>query len=190
MSENRFPPVIWLCGPQGVGKSTIGYTFFTRLNRVTKSAYLDLAQLAFCHPTPPGDPHHHTLKATTLAACWPTFRAADAHHLVVTGTITSPNDLHTYRAALAPVPITLIRLDASPTALTSRLALRAQGSGPAIPGDDLSGLAGSALRDLADRALREAAATQAAGIGDLALDTSELSVEGAAEALFEMLGGH
>ncbi|WP_344655535.1 hypothetical protein [Catenulispora subtropica] len=187
MSDAPIPPVIWLCGPRGVGKSTIGYSLFTRLNQVTKSAYLDLAQIAFCHPVPPDDPHHHTLKATTLAACWPTFRTAAAHHLVVSGTVTTSDDLDTYRTALSPTPLTLIRLDASADTLTARLALRAQGSGPAIPGDDIRGLPAPALRALTENALREATATQAAGIGDLTLDTTDLTVQEAADALLEML---
>ena len=187
MPEASLPQIIWLCGPRAVGKSTIGYQFFTRLNStVAKSAYLDLAQISFCHPAPPADPHHHTLKATTLAACWRTFRAAGAHHLVITGTITAQAQLRPYQATLHPTPFTLIRLDAAPSTHAERIAQRAAGAGPAIPGNTLRGLTGSALDQATEQALHEGSTLQTAAIGDLTLDTTDLTPEQAADALFHL----
>lgn len=184
------PPasIVWLNGPRAVGKSTIGYHLFTRLNRtVAKSAYVDLAQISFCHPTPADDPHHHRLKATTLAAMWQNFRTAGAHHLIVTGTIAAAEHLLTYRAALGPSHFALVRLDATAAALTTRLAARATGSGPAIPGDDLRGCTSAELRVATELALHEAASLQASAIDDQALDTTDLSAAEAADALFQTL---
>lgn len=191
MAEPHLPPIIFLFGPRAVGKSTIGYHLFTRLNRtVAKSAYVDLAQLAFCHPAPADDPHHHRLKATTLAAMWLNFRSVGARHLVVIGVTVTPEHLAPYRESLHPTRFTLVRLDATPEALSSRLADRALGYGPTIPGDTLRGRSPSELRDVTELTLREAAALQApdmAGLPDLAFDTSDLTAPDSADALFRLL---
>lgn len=191
MSEAAIPQIVWLHGPRAVGKSTIGYSLFTRLNRtVAKSAYLDLSQLAFCHPAPATDPHHHTLKADTLAACWRTFQTAGAHHLVLTGTLTSAHDLDPYRKALTDSAITLIHLDATPDVLTARFTLRTQGGGPAIPGDALRSLPAQAVPAAITTALHEAQSIRAAAIEGPTFDTSKLSVQEAADQLFAMMAGH
>jgi hypothetical protein len=64
-------PVLLLCGPTAVGKSTVGYEIFTRVRTGIKAAYVDLAQIGFCRPTPVDDPGSHRLKAANLAAMWP-----------------------------------------------------------------------------------------------------------------------
>jgi hypothetical protein len=182
------PSIIWLYGPRAVGKSTIGYHLFTRLNRtIAKSAYLDLAQIAFCHPASATDPDHHHLKATTMAAMWDNFRSAGAQHLVITGTVAIPKDLAPYRASLRPTRFTLARLDASADALTNRLASRAAGSGPAIPGDTLRSCTPAELRDVTARTLHEATALQPSNFADLILDTTHLSAPEAADTLFQLL---
>jgi hypothetical protein len=188
MSDPALPSIIWLCGARAVGKSTVGYSLFTRINRtVAKSAYMDLTQVGFCRPIPAGDPHHHMLRATILAACWRNFRAANAHHLVVTGSITAADDLEHYRAALNWEPIILISLYADRSALAARIALRANGVGPAIPGDDLRGLSASEQDEILDQDLRDSAATKSRGVDDLALDTTDLTAQEAADALFARL---
>jgi hypothetical protein len=118
---------------------------------------------------------------------WHNFLSSGAHHLVVTGTVATPEHVAPYRKSLHPTGFTLVRLDATPHALTSRLADRAAGSGPSIPGDTLKGCTPSELRDATELALHEAAALQASRIDDLALDTSNLSAAHAANALFQML---
>jgi hypothetical protein len=54
-------PVLLLCGVTAVGKSTVGYEFFTRVRAGIKAAYVDLAQIGFCQPTPADDPDNHRL---------------------------------------------------------------------------------------------------------------------------------
>jgi hypothetical protein len=170
MSEAAFAPVVFLTGARAVGKSTIGYALFARMNRpVAKSAYMDLAQLGFCRPV--------------LAAGWRTFRDAGARHLVVTGAIGAEHDLGRYRSALGPVPLMVVRLDADPAALAQRIALRAQGAGPAIPGDELRGLGVPEQQAVIEQALRQVSAVAA----DLVLDTAALTVAEATEALFDQI---
>ena len=46
-------PVLWLCGPSGVGKTSVGYALFEQLSDAgTAVAYVDLDQLRLCYPAP------------------------------------------------------------------------------------------------------------------------------------------
>ena len=60
--------VLLLCGPTGVGKSTIGFQLYLRGLAAGRTAgYLDLDQIGFLRPGPPSDPRNHELKARNLA---------------------------------------------------------------------------------------------------------------------------
>src|SRR6516165_4274867 len=62
---------LWLCGPPGVGKSTVGYEVFVAIYRTgRKAAYVDADQVGMCYPAPRDDPHNHTLKALNVGAVW------------------------------------------------------------------------------------------------------------------------
>ena len=70
-------PFLWLCGPTGVGKSSVGYAIFQQVYRSgIKAAYVDLDQVGLCYPSPADDPHNHRVKAKNLGVVWPTYRAA------------------------------------------------------------------------------------------------------------------
>jgi adenylylsulfate kinase-like enzyme len=44
-------PLLWLIGPSGVGKSSVGWAIFTQLHRSgIKTGYVDLDQLGLCYP--------------------------------------------------------------------------------------------------------------------------------------------
>ena len=48
-------PFLWLCGPTGVGKSSVGYAIFQQVYRSgIKVAYVDLDQVGLCYPAGPG----------------------------------------------------------------------------------------------------------------------------------------
>ncbi|MFI6291049.1 hypothetical protein ACIBEJ_05650 [Nonomuraea sp. NPDC050790] len=149
--------VLWLCGARGSGVSTAGYEVFRQMVRSgPRTAYVDLRQIGFLHPGAGQD-----VTAETLAALWSVHRAAGAERLVVAAGPTTPR-LHA--RALPGSAITVCRLDATPATLTERLRLRAQGQGPAIPGDDMVG------RDphtVAEQAARQAEHLQRGGVGDL-----------------------
>ncbi len=44
--------VLWLYGPAGVGKTTVGWEIFSRLTRTgVAAAFVDIDQLGMCYPT-------------------------------------------------------------------------------------------------------------------------------------------
>jgi hypothetical protein len=174
--------VVWLCGPTAVGKSTVGFEIYQRSNRSgVHTAFVDLDQIGFHHPVPANDPGNHRLKAANLAAIWPAFSTAGARRLVIVGPVNSPDAIAAYRAALPAANIIVYRLHAGRRALTERVRLRGLGHGPPIAGDDLVGQSDAVLQRAADRATADAEALDAAGIGDVRIDTDGRSVSEVAD---------
>lgn len=59
MSEAAIP-VLWLCGPVGVGKTTVGWEIYSQMIASgVEAAYLDIDQLGICYPEPASDPGRH-----------------------------------------------------------------------------------------------------------------------------------
>jgi hypothetical protein len=57
-------PVLWICGPASVGKSTMSWRLHTELVRSGMHvAFADSDQLCMCYPAPAGDPGRQHLKA-------------------------------------------------------------------------------------------------------------------------------
>jgi hypothetical protein len=165
-------PVLWLCGPPAVGKSTIGYEIFTRvLGDGVPAAYIDLAQIGFCRPAPDDDPDHHRLKAHHLGRVWEGFRAAGARCLIISGNVADQETVGRYLGAIPSAAWTVRRLRAGRDTLAERILLRGQGGGPAIAGDELRGRPEAELRRRAAEAAQIADALDHAGIGDLCVDT-------------------
>lgn len=81
-------PLLWLCGPPGVGKTAVAWEVYRRLVAMgVRTAYLDVDQLGMCHPEPADDPDRHRLKARNVAALRRNFAAAGATCLVVSGVV-------------------------------------------------------------------------------------------------------
>lgn len=151
-------PVLWFSGATAVGKSTVGYEVFRRLARAgTRVAYVDVRQVAAVRPDPDGDPGGMLLRARNLAAVWAGHRAAGARCLVVSG--EGGGDAAVL-GSLAGAALTVCRLHAGPATLAGRVALRAAGGGPVVPGDELRGLTPDAVRAVAARAAQEAEALE------------------------------
>ncbi len=93
--------VLLICGPTGVGKSTIGFELYMRYLRAGRTAgYVDLDQIGFVNPDAADDPGKHLLKARNLATMWRTYHAAGARQLIATGPIPSRAMRQTYIDAL------------------------------------------------------------------------------------------
>ncbi|GGS92986.1 hypothetical protein ACFFV7_42410 [Nonomuraea spiralis] len=165
-------PLLWFSGATASGKSTVGYEVFSRIHRSgVRAAYVDLRQIAALRPSSADEGRR--LKARGLAALWAGYRADGAAYLVVSGEADSDETVRAYARLLPDLAPTVFRLHASPATLLERVLLRGRGGGPATPGDELRGLGRDALRTVAARAAREAAALDRAGAGDLRVDTDD-----------------
>jgi adenylylsulfate kinase-like enzyme len=197
---DREPPVrsptrptgsaLWICGPRGVGKSTVGWlVFMTLLRGGTSTAFVDLAQVGFLRPEPFDDPGNHRVKARNLAAVWRTFSAAAAERLVVVGPVNRMEDVRRYRRQLSETPLTVIRLTAGRERLEERILLRQQPGGPRLVGDPLLGQPTDVLLSVADAAADEADRLERARLGDLTVDTDGRTAADVAAMVQAVAGG-
>jgi hypothetical protein len=182
-------PVLFLCGATGAGKSAVGFEMYLRTVRAgLTAAYVDLDQIGFCRPVPPGDRGGRWVKARNLAALWRNYRAAGAQCLVVTGPVEDEVAVRTYAAALPSATVILSRLHAGRDQLTRRIMLRGQGGGWAQPGDPLFGQPAGRLRQIAGIAAADADALEYAAIGDVRIDTDGRTVEEVADVIAAQAG--
>ncbi len=183
-------PVLWLCGATAVGKSTVGFALYQRtvFGQGIPAAYVDLEQLGFLSPAPPGDPANRQVKARVLAALRRTFRAAGAEHLIVVGPVGSAAEVEVHARALSGSPRTVCLLQAGPETLADRVLSRGEGGSWPEPGDPLVGLPEAQLRDVARRAQAEAAALEKAPPGDLHVFTDGVDRDEIVEMIVERTG--
>ena len=181
--------VVWLCGPTGVGKSTVGWELFTRVRRDGRRvALIDLQQIGFLEPPDVGDPDNHKLKARNLAAMWATMRADGAECLVVVGQVNDRDEFRAYTGALPAATLTLVQLHASRDQLAERIVRRGRGEGPRIPGDYLFGRDTAELARIAEGAATDAARLARTGIADVVVDTDGLTVDEVIRAIRRQIG--
>jgi adenylylsulfate kinase-like enzyme len=163
-------PVLWLCGPPGVGKTEVGWEIYTQLTQSDIGVgYVDIDQLGICYPEPPSDPDRNRLKARNLAAVVASYEAAGARCVVVSGVVDTacgvPADQIPHAA------LTVCRLRASPDLVRQRLVARS-----------------GQWRDV-QAVLQEAAELDAGNVADVVVDTSGLSVAEVARQVRAAVGG-
>jgi hypothetical protein len=102
--------VLWVCGPAGVGKSTVSWQLYTELADVgVHVAFADSDQLCMCYPAPPGDPGRQHVKALNVGSMISSFRSAGARCVIVNG-VLDPVGLET--ELLPDADVTICRLRA------------------------------------------------------------------------------
>ena len=102
--------MLWICGPPGVGKSTVLWQLYTELAEAgVRVAFADSDQLCMCYPAPPGDPGRQHLKALNVGSMISGFRLAGAQCVIVNG-VLDPAGLET--ELLPDADVTICRLRA------------------------------------------------------------------------------
>lgn len=150
----------------------MGWEIYAQLRRAgTETAYVDADQLGLCYPALPDDPDNHQIKARNLGAVWPTFQAAGARCLIMSGGVTTPDLVATYANEVPGTTLTLCRLRATDEELSSRFITRGW------------------LPHLVDEAVREAAALDRSDFAHISVDTNGKSVPEVANLVRESTGG-
>ena len=164
-------PLLWICGPSGVGKSAIGWELFEQISRDNVPiGYVDIDQLGMCYPAPESDPERHAIKAGNLGSVVETFEAAGAGGVIVSGVVDEVNGVRDYVTHISQTDLTLCRLRADRNTLTARLANRGQNS------------------DQIDAALLESDLLDQRGFSHPCIDTSGLTVSDTLQAVTEATG--
>ncbi|WP_405655745.1 AAA family ATPase [Streptomyces sp. RK9] len=176
----RLLPVLWLCGPPGVGKTTVGWEIHSRLvDEGVPAGYVDVDQLGICHPDPAADPGRHALKAANLGAVMTHFRAAGARCVVVSGVVEADHGVRADR--LSGVALTVCRLRADRRELRERFVGREAANGASE--------AGSSGDEAVAAVLRYADELDASGFADVCVETGGLSVGEVVGRVRERVGG-
>ena len=169
---------ILICGPTGVGKSTVGFGLFLNLLADGRAgAYLDLQQLGFLADLPDNAPSHHRIVAGCVADLWKQYQAVGAQDLVLTGRIEQPDDVQRYRDALPATSLVVCRLRTSSEELRERILARTRGGGPPLAGDALVGLAVEDAEIVLQHSLAQQGHLEELDFADITLDTAEESPE-------------
>ncbi|WP_108250774.1 hypothetical protein [Planctomonas deserti] len=177
MPGGRPLTAIAVTGPRAVGKSTVAWEVFQRVQREGHvSAFVDLEQVGFLSVGVPsararavgdvGDARDaREVRAANAGAMARVFAGSGATVLVLSGAIVGPEEQAAYSAALAPAELTVARLEAGEASVRERVAHRAVQRTLHLPGDDLRGLSAEAKHEVVERSMREAADLVAAGVG-------------------------
>jgi adenylylsulfate kinase-like enzyme/chloramphenicol 3-O-phosphotransferase len=116
-------PLLWLCGPPGAGKSSVGWDIYSRLaHDGARAAFADIDQLGICYPEPPSDPGRYRVKERNLAAVTEGFRAAGSECVVVSGVADPVPGVSA--DAVPHADVTVCLLTAAHAELERRLARR------------------------------------------------------------------
>jgi len=167
---NEAVPVLWLCGPPGVGKTTIAWEIYAQLARIgTHVGYVDIDQLGMCFPEPATDPGRHRMQARNLDTVVTAFGHAGADCVIVSGVV---HPTHGAFHELTPhAALTVCRLHADAAELARRVNER---SGAPVT---------------VSEAFAEAEALESNDIGDVRIDTSNRTVADVVSLVHERTNG-
>jgi hypothetical protein len=118
-------PFLWLCGPMGVGKSSVGWEMFNQLtNAGIKTGYADADQLGLCYPVPSDDPVNQRVKSRNVGAVLRTYQQAGARCFILSGSVYTAAEVRMYRRYTQGADLTLCMLRADPNIIQERFLLR------------------------------------------------------------------
>jgi len=165
-------PLLWLTGPSGVGKTTLGREIHAGLVASgIHAAFLDADQIGMLWPVPDDDPDMHRVKARNLGEVWAVFRRAGARCLVLAGGIDSAEQAELYAHEVPGTALTLCRLRVTETQLRERFLGR--GWKP----------------EIIDQIVGEAEAMDRSDFADVCVDIGGTTVARAAALVLERAGG-
>ena len=183
-------PFLLVCGPRGVGKSSVAFQVFLEvMGSGIKAGYVDLDQVSFCRPVPEDDPDNHRVKVRNLARIWSVYQQAGARCLVAAGDMNGPDVVDAYAAAVPELQLSVCYLDAAADTIRERLFARGRGEGPPIPGDELRGNGVASLTRLAEEAARAAEDPKRLSMGHVRVATDDQTVAEVAARVRAELGG-
>ncbi len=114
--------MLWICGPAGVGKSTVSWRLYTELaSSGVHVAFADSDQLCMCYPAPAGDPGRLHVKALNVGSMISNLGSAGAQCVIVNG-VLGPAGLQT--GLLPDARVTICRLRASAGDVERRFTAR------------------------------------------------------------------
>jgi len=118
-------PILWVCGPIGVGKSSVGWEIFSQLGKSgIKSGYADADQLGLCYPPPENDPVNQRIKSVNVGAVFKNYQEAGARCLILAGSVYSREEVTMYRNQFPVAALTLCMLRAEPSIISERFIQR------------------------------------------------------------------
>ncbi|RKT88017.1 Adenylylsulfate kinase [Saccharopolyspora antimicrobica] len=162
-------PVLWLCGPPGVGKTTVAWEIRSRLIREGVDAgFVDIDQLGMCFPEPADDPGRYRMKTANLRSVVAHFQAAGARCVIVSGVLDAARGV-----AAEEIPqarLSVCRLRADHDQLAERFRARQGENAPVT------------------EVLREAEALDAGGVPGVCVDTTGRTVGETAELVGQRCG--
>lgn len=165
-------PVLWLMGPSGVGKTTVGRAITSRLGASgVNTALVDTDMIGMCLPPNTDDPEHHQLKARNLGALWPVFREAGARCLILTGGIEEVGHVSLYTGHVPGAVVTVCQLRLSGSDHRARIVER---NGKSIA--------------WADDLIAEGQEMEAVEFDDVRVNTGGLSVDESATQILAAAG--
>lgn len=183
-------PVLVLCGPTGVGKSTVGWHVFQRMTRAGVTiAFIDIDQLGFLYQAKEKPTDRHQVQARTASAMWSTFKAAGARALVLNGSIRSDDGVTSYVSCFPNAAQTICQLLAAETELADRIGHRAAHDGPTLAGDALIGLDPKEISVVVAEAVEELSDLAANELVDVRIDTNGLSASAIADLVLASAPG-
>ena len=164
-------PLLWVCGPPAVGKSTVGWELFDQLASVGITvAYLDIDQLGLRYPTTSADPNNRGVKVRNLREMLATFPDSGAVCLVVSG-VLEPDEVNDFVDGVTEAEVTWCRLRADDPQLRMRFLRR------------------EASRDGLDETLRDAQMMEGSDFADIVVDTTSIPVPEVVRRVRERLVG-